>query len=249
MRIDDKQVGSPKISYNDTKSNIEALTSIDEGAQAYATDTNEPGWYDGASWVWGASETVITEGPGIDIENGAVGLGGDTILLYDSGGSPIIESPTITGIMVLASSGDIIKIPVGTFSDNITILDGIKVVGTSRYATILTGEITGGDEASIENLSVIRTANDSDDLKGIVVTDAVVFYIHNCDIEVTQAGSGDARALSSEANSAIIEAWNSYLYGSSVAGSGYAGWRDTDLVTSIYIIGGRAVGSSAPFNE
>jgi len=52
MLINDKQVGTPQVPYKDTKAAIEALTGIVEGAHAYATDTNEPGWYDGASWQW-----------------------------------------------------------------------------------------------------------------------------------------------------------------------------------------------------
>ena len=54
MRKGDAQIGLPAPVYNDTKANVEALTGVVEGATAYATDTDEPGWYDGAAWVWGA---------------------------------------------------------------------------------------------------------------------------------------------------------------------------------------------------
>jgi hypothetical protein len=54
MKQGDIQKGMPEIVYTDTKANIEALTGVIEGATAYATDTHEPGWYNGAAWVWGA---------------------------------------------------------------------------------------------------------------------------------------------------------------------------------------------------
>ena len=54
MRKGDEQIGLPAAVYNDTKANIEALSGVVEGATAYATDTDEPGWYDGATWTWGA---------------------------------------------------------------------------------------------------------------------------------------------------------------------------------------------------
>lgn len=55
MKVNDKQVGRPEIVYKDTKANIEALTDVEQGSYAYATDTDQPGWYDGSTWIWGAS--------------------------------------------------------------------------------------------------------------------------------------------------------------------------------------------------
>ena len=54
MRKGDAQIGLPAPVYTDTAANIEALSGVVEGATAYATDTDEPGWYDGAAWVWGS---------------------------------------------------------------------------------------------------------------------------------------------------------------------------------------------------
>ncbi len=63
MKKSDTQLGLPQVVYTDTKVNIEALAGMVEGAHAYATDTDEPGWYDGAAWVWGAGgvTTVVRE--------------------------------------------------------------------------------------------------------------------------------------------------------------------------------------------
>ena len=52
MRHGDTQKGSPAVIFSDTQANIEALAGITEGAVAYATDLDQPGWYDGAAWDW-----------------------------------------------------------------------------------------------------------------------------------------------------------------------------------------------------
>jgi hypothetical protein len=75
MKQGDVQKAMPGILYTDTKANVEALTGVVEGAQAYATDTDEPGWYDGGAWVWGA-------GGGGGIPDPPGGEQGD-ILYYD----------------------------------------------------------------------------------------------------------------------------------------------------------------------
>jgi hypothetical protein len=54
MKHNDRQYGKPFCEYNDTKANIEALVGLSEGCIAYATDTDELGTYDGASWTWGS---------------------------------------------------------------------------------------------------------------------------------------------------------------------------------------------------
>lgn len=55
------------------------------------------------------------EGPGIDVVNGVVGLGGDSVLLYHSSGSPVSEYAATTAGLVAALagavSGDIVLLP------------------------------------------------------------------------------------------------------------------------------------------
>ena len=52
MRNKDVQLGLPDVLYTDTKAAIEGLVGVTEGAQAYATDTDQYGAYDGAAWSW-----------------------------------------------------------------------------------------------------------------------------------------------------------------------------------------------------
>jgi len=53
MKNGDIQLGAPFVNYRDTKASIEGLSGVPQGAQAYATDTDEFGTYDGVSaWTW-----------------------------------------------------------------------------------------------------------------------------------------------------------------------------------------------------
>lgn len=54
MKYKDKQTGGLYVLYKDTKTNIEALSNVEAGATAFATDTGEMGVYSGTSWVWGS---------------------------------------------------------------------------------------------------------------------------------------------------------------------------------------------------
>jgi len=195
----------------------------------------------------------LGEGPGLDIARAKVGLGGDTILHYDSGGNPVAEKPaTAAGfdsLLAFAASGDVIWLPARTIGGDHSITAGVKIVGMSRYATILSGQITGGASSSIENLSITRAADSADTIKGAVNPSSGTFYINGCNIVITQAGSGDARAISAETNSTTVEVWNSYLYGNSGSGSGHGTWRDTGTSALIVVFGGRIRGSTASCNE
>lgn len=58
--------------YVNTKAAIEALSGVQEGALAYATDTNEFGTYNGTLWTWGQGGAGIPLSPTFydDITNG-----------------------------------------------------------------------------------------------------------------------------------------------------------------------------------
>ena len=51
MKHKDSQFGIPDTLFKDTQTNIEALTPA-TGMVAYATDTNEFGFYNGSEWIW-----------------------------------------------------------------------------------------------------------------------------------------------------------------------------------------------------
>ena len=61
-QINDVQKGKPFRIFYDTKANIEGRSDLVAGMEAYATDTNLQGYYNGSSWIWGAgSQTYILD--------------------------------------------------------------------------------------------------------------------------------------------------------------------------------------------
>ena len=183
----------------------------------------------------------------IEFDFDALGYGTGYIILWDVRAKKryIYKLSQFQAALTKSYSGDIIEISGGTVTGNYTMIAGVKVIGRSRYATILTGQITGASGASIENLSIIRTDDSATDIVGVDSPAAGTFYINGCDIEATQAGAGDAYGLSVDVATTTIETWNSYLYGSSTGGAGYAAYCTTGTAE---INGGKAYGSTAEFN-
>lgn len=94
MRQGDRQLGIPQIIFVGTKASIEAITGLDEGAIAYASDQAADsafGTYDGSVWTWGqgqlpivASEATILA---ITPTAGLVAKATDTNFLYFADGT------------------------------------------------------------------------------------------------------------------------------------------------------------------
>lgn len=107
-----------------------------------------------------ASGAFMNEGPGIDLVGNTIGLGGDTILLYNSDGTPVEEWPaTEAGLvqaLAAAASGNVVELPAGTITltAGITIPSVIHVHGISREKSIITYAPTitgGGNNIGIDN--------------------------------------------------------------------------------------------------
>lgn len=173
-----------------------------------------------------------------------------TILLLDSGGAALraraATSAGLTAILALAATGDIIWLPPATISGDQTVPAGVKVVGASRYASILSGETTLGAASTLENLSIVRSVDSASAHKGVIVGASGTAYLSNCDVEVTNAGAGGAYGVSVDGNG-DVECWSCYLYGNSGSGSGYAVYHGGGSGSG-YIYGGRAYGTTGSFN-
>jgi hypothetical protein len=194
----------------------------------------------------------IREGPGIDITgSNRIGVGLDSILLADSSTDVSAREYAVTSAgfdaaLSAATSGDVILLPALSISGNHTITAGVKVVGYSRYATILTGQITmGGDGASIENLTILRTANDANAYVALINPSAGTAYAHSCDIKVEQSSTGNAYGISLD-NAGNLEVWNCFTYGNTSGAAGYGGY-DNGGGGSVYFFGGRIYGSADEF--
>lgn len=96
------------------------------------------------------AERVLTEGADIDlVDTGAngtitIGRGGDTILLFDSGGNPVAEfaftNAGLAAAHAAAAAGDVIWLPTGTMASvALAITKSIKVAGSGQGITLLQG--------------------------------------------------------------------------------------------------------------
>ena len=102
MRKDDKQLGAPFVNYKDTEANIEALSGIVEGAQAYATDTDKLGTFDGTNWVWGSAGGASAFTDLTDAFAAYTGLGGQYVKVKATEDGLETGSPAGAGDMTKA---------------------------------------------------------------------------------------------------------------------------------------------------
>ena len=196
----------------------------------------------------------ILAGPDINVQGGGatrtVSRSGETLLLFDSGGAALREyagtSAGLDAASAAATAGDVITIPTIIIGDDHILTADVHYKGISRYATVLTGMITGGAGTTLECLTVERTANDANILRGIVGPATGTMKIRDCDVTTTQSGAGNSYAVCSEAGG-DVEVWLCAIDGQSVGGIGYGGNRAG--AGNLYIYGGRCVGSSYPCSE
>ncbi len=174
---------------------VRRLLTASAGGDAYVSDADLAAHAAEAD----AHHDTATEGPGIDLIDQQVGLGGDTILLYDSGGNPVAEYAATSAGLDLASAaataGDVVLIPAVTIDGNHTLAAGVTYHGLGRRATVLTGQITLSNGTTLQGLSVTRTANDANTLIAVVGPSSGTAYVYDCDISALQAGAGVGYAL------------------------------------------------------
>ncbi len=113
---------APIAQYTNTKSNIEALTGIAEGAIAYATDTDQLGTYNGASWDWRLTQTQatdLTDGGNTTLHTHSIyGVTSGTLAQFAATTSAqlagVLSDETGTGAVVFATSPTLVTPLLGT---------------------------------------------------------------------------------------------------------------------------------------
>ena len=166
-----------------------------------------------------AGITSVLAGPDIAVSAAGpvvtVARRGNGILLLNSNGLALLEyAATAVGLLAAlaaGASGDVVQLPAGTFTDDFTQFAG-KVKGMGRGTTILTGMVTGVDGSILEDLSIIRTANDATKLIGFLGPVSGDSYINDCEIVVTQLGAGTGYSIG-------VQAGNVYVQGGRLVGS------------------------------
>jgi hypothetical protein len=194
----------------------------------------------------GGAFTISADiGTGLEFSGGEI-LVDDAMLirLYDNSaiemGRYAATAAGFTSALAAAATGDAILVPPVTLAGNYTMTAGVHVVGISRFGTIFTGAITGAADASVENLSITRTANDGNALSGIVGQASGTFYVHACHIKCTQSGAGTAAGVRQDA-AGTVEVWSTKLLSGS-AGNSYGTYRTAGIIT---VDGGATLGSTA----
>jgi len=117
-------------------------------------------------------QVALTPGPDIDITVATLQRKGTGVLLF-SGGATLLGEYAHTGAGVIlaaaaAVSGDVIEIPAGTITGNVTILAGVTMRGLSRESSIIVGQVTLGAGSVLENLTVLNQLNQVGALYGVV---------------------------------------------------------------------------------
>ena len=172
-----------------------------------------------------AIPVVVIEGPGIDVVGGdTVGLGGDTILLYDSGGLPCAEYAASDAglIAALAAMGasDVVELPDVTIAGGPWTVANGTLRGHSRWGSVLDGLVTVQAGAKIERLSIIRSEDEADPVVGIILEEDG--RAEGCFISVTNAGGDVYGIFSDQAGNCYSEGNLFYLSASGIAYGFYA---------------------------
>jgi hypothetical protein len=170
-----------------------------------------------------AAQRVLAagEGPGTDIVGSKVGIGGDSILVMHSDGSPASEYPATDAGLDLATaaavSGDIVVTPSCTFAANHTLGACVYVL----FASTFTGQVTLVDGTLADWIHVTRTANDANDLIGVVAPASGSVLLYDPSINVIQSGAGTAIGLFVATGDGTPRVEGGRILGTSVGGSGY----------------------------
>lgn len=193
----------------------------------------------------------VTPGADGDIFNYYISYYGglfNRILRFSTARVEIVQYPgTATGMtnaIAQAETDDVYFMPNRTISGDYTLPTDTKWFGIEEDGAILTGEITLSSNTAVTNLTIERTADDGNDLKGLIATSSGTCRIKGCFISVTQAGAGGAWAVNVEGNG-TIKTRECILIGVSTGGTGYAVYHAEGGATGIsYQYGGRGYGST-----
>ena len=106
---------------------------------------------------------------------------------------------------------DTMASPPGIFTSDHVVPDDVMYLGAGSLSTIHTGKLTLGAGCYCRDVQLLRTANDANDLDGLVGPASGEGYLNTVNITVTQAGAGNANAILMDAGT--IKARSCYVRG------------------------------------
>ena len=204
----------------------------------------------------GAPQAVSSpplEGPGIDIIGDWVGLGGDTILVYNADGSPVSEfAPTDAGLDAATAKivfpGDKIVMPENmTLTADHTLEGGVYVFPKKKVFDICLTLVEGSD---VSFFQARRMRKQEQDLIGVIAPATGVAYLRSCQIYCeNQLGNAYGISLT---GSGSLETYDVRACGVAYSDQGgYGAYVDPACFGDLYVLGADAKfsGSTDPFNQ
>jgi hypothetical protein len=161
-----------------------------------------------------ATNNPITLTTDVTIPGGGAGSMNlqQVILLDMSAAISLHYTPDPAGIalaLAAAQIGDIIWLPAGSFITNIVMLEGIEVRGMGVDKTIIFGQVTGAERATLSGLTVVRNETTAGTLYGVLAPATgeydvdpnvrTCFQVIDVAIKVVNGGTGNAYGFSTEA--------------------------------------------------
>ena len=167
----------------------------------------------------------------LDDAAAVAGIELNKIILFPLAGPAVFydkDAAGLTAALGAAQAGEIVMIhgPC-TLTDDFTVPSEVVLLALARHEITLAGTVYLGESSVIYNLAITATANDANDLYGVVGPTAGTGYIYYCDISAVQSGAGNAYAIGATrgltTNNGDLVIRHSKLHGESTSGDGYAG--------------------------
>jgi hypothetical protein len=161
------------------------------------------------SYVQNLAGQLVGEGPGIDIVKSGnlniIGLGGDTVLLYDNAGNPVAEFATITLALAAATSGQLVETPPGTFTESFTVPTGVGLSSTGNNTIVSGTIILGGNNSFLRGIALSLTDNSAGTLIGIIGPPSGLAIVNDSSMEIINNGAGDAWGIETQNGNLITK--------------------------------------------
>lgn len=137
-------------------------------------------------------QSPVFEGPGIDVAgDNIVGLGGDTLIIYDANGEPALEYPTtddgLKAALLALRIGDVCMLPACNISGGPWVVQNGELRGLSKFSSVLHGSLRLNGGTRISEIGI--------DATGIGVTLlAGDTHVNDCYLKVSNP-SGDTYGI------------------------------------------------------
>ena len=158
-----------------------------------------------------------------DGKSGDPAKDGYFIILYDASGQVKREySFSLDGLnaaLAAAESGDVVWMPAGSLATDITVPEGVAVVGDGMNC-IIAGTVILGAGAELRDMTVEVSNDLESEIVAVVGPASGRAFIRNSDISAFNCGSGDAIGIDDDGG--VVEILGSYVNGESSSGHGYA---------------------------